>query len=220
MGKTTTTQSTNQYTPQATAAQNTLSNTWSPMVQNPFNNPQYNMGLQQTQNAANQTSMNAIRNAMQNFNMSGMGNLTGGARASLLSGLGRSATANRMQGFFNNWNTAIGQQQFGSDVLGGLSGQLAGQKTTQKTSGLGTWLPQVAGAALGFAAAPFTGGASLLGAAGAMGAGGGGGSNPNGQNPGAGANYWNPIPQTPSIFPTNYNLGSQYGGGLPGQGHF
>lgn len=37
-----------------------------------------------------------------------------------------------------------------------------GQTNVQKTSGLGTWLPQVLTAGAGLAMAPFTGGASLL----------------------------------------------------------
>ena len=144
MGTTTTTQQTNQYTPQASAAQNTLSSTYTNMVRNPYSGPNYQMGLQQNLGAANTTNSNAIQNAMSNFNMSGLGNMTGGARASLLSGLGRSATGTRMGAFFNNWNTATANQQFGANVLGGLSGQLSGSTQTQTKSGLGTWLPQVA----------------------------------------------------------------------------
>jgi hypothetical protein len=169
MSKKTVTTQTNQYTPQATTAQNTLSSTYNPMVANPYSGKAYNMGLQQNMQTANQLSANATRNAMQSFQMSGMGNLTGGARASLLSGLGRSASGLRQQGFFNNWNTATANQQFGASVLGQQSGQLSGTTGTQKTSGLGTWLPQVAGAALGIAGGFASGGASggLSGTAGA-----------------------------------------------------
>ena len=218
MSKTTTTQNTNQYTSSATGAQNTLSSTYTPMVKNPYSGANYNMGLQQNTNAANSLGMNAVRNAMQNFNMSGSGNLTGGARASLLSGLSRQTSGMRQQGFFNNWNTATANQQFGANVLGQLSGQLAGTTSTQKTSGLGTWLPQLIGAGIGVAAGFATGRASMaakgLGAAGGAAAGLsglGGGSNPNTSPAGAGANYWNPIPQSPSIFPNNFNAGSMYG---------
>lgn len=198
MSTTKKTTQTNQYTAPATAAQNTLSSTWSPIVQNPFGGPQYQMGLQQQMNAANQLNSNNIRNALNNANMAGMGNLTGGARMSLLSGLGRQASGVRQQGFFNNWNTAVAQQQFGSNVLGGLSGQLAGTTSTQKTSGLGTWLPQVIGAGLSLA----TGG---LGGALSGAFGGGGSSAPGfGASQASSGNFGAP------------NVGYS-GTGLPGQ---
>jgi hypothetical protein len=152
------TTNTNQYTSQATQAQNTLSNTYTQMVQNPFSGPQYQMGLQQQMNAANQLNANNIRNSLNAANMAGAGNLTGGARMSLLSGLGRQASGTRQQGFFNNWNTAVSQQQFGANVLGNLSGQLAGSTSTQTTSGVGTWLPQILGGALSFGTSLLNGG--------------------------------------------------------------
>src|SRR5260221_14633306 len=116
MSKKEVTTNTNQYTSGATQAQNTLASTYNPMVANPYSGSAYNMGLQQNQNAANTLGMNAVQNAMRNYNMSGMGGLTGGARASLLSGLSRHASGLRRQGFFNNWDTATANQQFGANV--------------------------------------------------------------------------------------------------------
>lgn len=131
------------------SAQNTLMGTYSQMVQNPYSGPAYQMGLQQNLRSANTLNAGNMRNAMQNYNMSGFGNLTGGARASLLSGLSRSASGMRQNAFFNNFNTATANQQFGASVLGQMQPLVTGQ--TQKTSGLGTWLPQVLGAGLGLA---------------------------------------------------------------------
>lgn len=160
-------------------AQNTLMSTWSPMVSNPFNNSQYNMGLQMQTNTANQLGMNAVQNAMRNFNMAGTGDLTGGARASLLSGLSRQTSNLRQQGFMSNFQTAIGQQQFGTNVLGNMQPLQTGNTQVQKTSGLGTWLPQLIGAGLGFATG-MGGGGGLGSLFGGGGSGGGGGFSPTG----------------------------------------
>lgn len=80
--------------------------------------------------------------------------------------------------------------------------------STQRTSGLGTWLPQLAGAAIGAAGAFATGGASL--AAGAGGGGGFSGSQALGAIPFQ-QNIWQPAANNP-LFGQPYQ-GFNFGGG-------
>jgi hypothetical protein len=150
-----------------------------PQLQGLFNNPTgspfFNFNLQQGQRTASGLSGRNNFNALQNFNRSGIGggSLGSGARMQMFGDLGRQASNLGYQG----WAGAMGQAQsdrWNAAQLG--AGMFAnplqtGQNNVQQTSGLGTWLPQLAGAALG--------GLSGLGGLGSLfgggGAGGGGG---------------------------------------------
>lgn len=143
-------------------AQNSLASKATQMFQNPFSGPQYAMGLQQQNNASNILSANANRNAMSNMNMSGLGGLTGGARASLLSGLSRSASNTRMQGFMNNFNTANQNMWNSASLLSSIQPLQTGATNVEKTSGTGTWLPQLIGAGVSAGMGVATGGMSSL----------------------------------------------------------
>lgn len=183
MSQNKTSTSTNQFDPQSMnryqGAQNALISKASQMWQDPFSNPMYNMGLQMQMNAANTLNAGVNRNAMSNFQMSGMGNLTGGARASLLSGLSRQSAGTRQQGFFNNFQNAQSNMWNSASLLSSIQPLGTGQTNVQKTSGLGTWLPQLAGAAIGAGMGMMTGGMTGGGGKTPMGGGFGSGQMPS-----------------------------------------
>jgi hypothetical protein len=173
MSTTKTTKTSNQYDPASTAAYQNLikggSSVLSGYMNNPFGNPAYTMGLQNSMRGATQQGANNMGVLNQQLRTSGMA--SGGGNAFQMAQMGRVGRANasllsqanigNVQGALNRQFSAAGQ---------GLAFQplQTGQTATQKTSGLGTWLPQVAGMALG----GLTGG--LGGALGGMFGGGGG----------------------------------------------
>jgi hypothetical protein len=162
----------------------------SQLFQNPTGSPFFNFNLGQQTRAATQVGGRNTSNALLNFDRSGIGGGTGGggAKQSLLAGLGRYGSSLQFQGFSNamnqaqsdRWNAAsLGQAMNASPLQ-------TGQTNVSKTGGLGTWLPQTIGAVL-------TGGLSFL-------SNGGGFGGPKGDTssffPGSagqtGAGYWNP----------------------------
>lgn len=166
--KTSTTNSANTYAPgalgnyQAWAGQ--LFPQLSQMFSNPTKSPFFTQQLQQNQKAAGQTSGLQSKNALTNFQMSGIGggSMGGGAYQSLLAGLGRNSSQNAYSAWnstMNNanqnmWNAgSLGSSFFGNPLVTG------GNSTNkQTTGGLGTWLPQVLGAGLGIASGGLFGG--------------------------------------------------------------
>lgn len=149
-------------------------------MQNPFGNPffqtQQQMGTRQAQNLG-QTSMS---NILRNLQASGFG---GGASSpfamEMMQNQGRANSGLQAQlGFLNPVQNALGMQQWATGAAENYRPLQTGQNTTEKTGGLGTWLPQVLGGAAAIGLAPFTGGASLAGLGGAMGGRGGGGGMP------------------------------------------
>jgi len=199
------------------------------LVANPFSSPFFNLNLQQQTKGASALAGRNMQNALLNFGRTGFGTgATGGMRTQLLSGLNRMGSGMQYGGFMNavnqaqsdRWNAAsLGSSLFSNPLQ-------TGQQNVQKTSGLGTWLPQVVGGALAIGAAPFTGGASLAGLGSLMGKGAGmdsgytpsgafGGGSPTGyggfnnylsNNPGFGV--WQPnlgtMPQGASSFPMGF----------------
>lgn len=138
-------------------------------MNNPFNNGFFNLGQGMGQAAAQKqgaTNMNALR---QNMLTSGISGNAGNAFQLAQQGkIGRQTASmgaqSTMQNVLGALNRQMGATQMGmsfNPLLTGSSGQ-----TTQTTSGLGTWLPQLAGTALGMGMGAMTGGASLLGGAG------------------------------------------------------
>ncbi len=171
MSTTKTTTSTNQYAPGAMANYSSWMSQLQPMLSgmmsNPFGSPSFNMNLQQQTKAANALSQRNMQNGMQSFGGQGLGT-TGGAFQSLLSKMGRYGSNVQMQGYQNAFNQAQTNQwnaaTLGSNVFG--NPLVTGNTQTQKTSGLGTWLPQL-----------LSGGISaLMGGLSGMGGGGGGAS--------------------------------------------
>jgi hypothetical protein len=162
--KTTTT--TNAYNPQGmanyNAYQGTLPSILQGYAQNPFGNPFYQLNLGNNMAAANTTNMNNFQNAMSNFNMAGMGGAPSGARTQLMNQLTRGASGINANAFFNAASNAFQNQWNAMGMMNSFQPLQTGGTQVQKTSGLGTWLPQLAGAALGGAMDFATGGMSSL----------------------------------------------------------
>ena len=131
------------------------------------NSPFFQEALAFLMPQANRLGQRGVQNVFQNARAAGFG---GGAMPGFLAaGLGRAGRAS--SGLQSNafWNAFSSANQGRLSALGQAQGfrpLQMGQTTVEKTSGLGTWLPQVASMALGAAMAPFTGGASLLGSMG------------------------------------------------------
>ena len=180
MSQTKQTTTTNQYDPGSKSAFDTMtpqmSSVLSSYMRNPFNNGQYRLGLGRSMASALTEGNNAARAVQSMFRTSGF---AGGAGSPFLMAqrarIGRFASGLRANAQVGNIMNAFARQQWATQLASGYSPLQTGQTATQKTSGLGTWLPQVMGAGLSIAAAPFTGGTSLMGLPGAMGAAGGGG---------------------------------------------
>jgi hypothetical protein len=180
MSTTKTTTNTNQYAGNSLGNYNSWASQLMPMLQgmmsNPFGSPSFNMNLQQQTKAANALGQRTMQNSMHSFGSQGLGT-TGGAMTSLMSKMSRYGSNVQMQGYNNAFNQAQSNQwnaaSLGSNFFG--NPLVTGNTSTEKTSGLGTWLPQLLGAGLGGLSAFATGGMSAIGkTAGAAGAAAGG----------------------------------------------
>jgi hypothetical protein len=134
---------------------------------NPFGNPFYQLNLSSNMAQAGRSVGNMNQNALSQFNMTGMGGAPNGALTSLKAQLGRYGSGVYANAFQNAASNAFTNQMGALNTMAGYRPLQTGQ--TQQTSGLGTWLPQVAGMAIAGAAAPFTGGASLMAMPGLLG---------------------------------------------------
>lgn len=209
MGTTQTTQQTGQYDPGSKALFGQLTSALGPMLtgymQNPFGNPffqtQQQMGTRQAQNLGATGTSNITRNMASG----GFGSASSPFAAEMLANQGRANTGLQANlGFLNPVQNALALQQWAGGLGAGYRPLQTGQTQTQSTGGLGTWLPQVAGMALGAATGmPGAGGGGFFGGGGAgnmypamsvmqpwagggMGAFGEGGGSPNfGYTPGA-----------------------------------
>jgi len=154
MGTKKTSTTTNQYDPGSMANYQNYQSTVAPLLQgfanNPFSNSQYSLNLSQNLAGSNQMGMNAIQNAMRNFNMTGLSSM-GGAQQGLMSSLGRYGSAQNAQAFYGAANNAIARQNGAINSMMNYQPLQTGQQNVQQTSGLGTWLPQVVGAGIGLA---------------------------------------------------------------------
>lgn len=132
------------------------------MFQNPLGSPFFNQNMQASSRAATSLAGRNMSNSMLNYGRSGIGagSMFGGARNALLSQLGRYSSGMQFQGFnnavnnaqTNMWNAGqLGSSLFQPLQTGGTFHGTNSNTQTQSTGGLGTWLPQLAGAALGAA---------------------------------------------------------------------
>lgn len=154
--QTTSSTSTINYDPASLSAYHTAIDTAIPTLQgyanNPFNNPFFLNQLTSLTNQANRSGQNAVSNVMNNFSQGGFAgqNPTPFLNAQLqragraTSGMTAAATQQAINNAFQN-------QQFALGTLSSFQPLLTGQSTNTvgKTSGLGTWLPQLGGALLG-----------------------------------------------------------------------
>lgn len=179
MGTKTQSNQQNQYNPQSMGTYNSLQgglgSTLNSYMTNPFGNPffqtQQQLGTRQAGNL-NQSNMS---NLMGNINASGMmGGAGSPAALEMIQNQMRGNTANTANlGFLQPVQNAQGMQQFAIGQANAYRPLQTGQSQTQQTSGLGTWLPQVAGMALGGLTGGLGGGlmSMLRGPMGAAGAG-------------------------------------------------
>lgn len=197
------------------------------MMANPFNNPFYNQTLRQGMSQANRAGATSMQNMLQGLQQRGIAN--GSPAAAYLTALqGRNNSALQANAFNNAQNQAANMYGFAANTLMNFhplqTGANANSTMTQKTSGLGTWLPQVAGIALG----GLTGGLSTMAggvAAGMKGALGGmsgamGGGNPFAAGGGDAPAMGNMITNLePNYNQSSYNqaYGNPFGG--PGVGY-
>lgn len=132
-------------------------------MNNPFGNAMYKMGLGASQQGATQQGNNNMSALQQMMRTSGIGGNSGNAFQMAQQGkIGRSNASMMSQANTSNVQGALQRQLTATGMGMSFSPQLTGSSATQTQSGLGTWLPQLLGAA-GSAAMGFaTGGASTL----------------------------------------------------------
>lgn len=198
-------------------------NTAQGYMQNPFGNPfmqtQQQMGTRQAQNLGG-TQMSDL---VQNMLRSGMqGGASSPAGLEMQQNQARANTGMQANlGFLQPLQNALQQQNFYSQLASQFRPLQTGGKSTEQTSGLGTWLPQLASAGLGAFGSAMTGGLSSL-FGGPMGAAGAGSQfGPTGMDPnmnaaiGAQPNFNAMIPM-PNI--SGGGMAGMGGGGMGGYG--
>lgn len=137
-----------------------FSSTINSLMSSPLNNSYFQNQLSQSMGAANQTNQRNLNNTASNIKMGGgiIGQGGGFGTASLNNAM-LAGSSNTSGAFNSTLNSALQNRNFALSSAEGFNPLQTGANTTQTKSGLGTWLPQVAGAALGAA----TGGLSMLG---------------------------------------------------------
>lgn len=136
------------------------------LINNPFGNASYKLGLGQSMKGAAQGGQNNINALMQNQKVSGLG---GNAGAGFLQAqLGKTGRANQSMMSNANLSNVMNalQRQMTATGMGMsfnplLTGETGKSQTTEQTSGLGTWLPQLLGGLASGAMGAMTGGASM-----------------------------------------------------------
>jgi len=162
-------------------------------VTDPYSNMFFNkqLGMQnQSIATGNQNNMEAL---LQRAKALGI-NPNSPAYFSQLNQLQRQMQSQRAGGF-NDLLLQAGQfRQNALQNMGGYRPLVTGGTQTQQQSGLGTWLPQLAGAAIKGGMAMATGGASMAGDAASSGSSGGGSMFfPGTQSPGGQGSYIDPM---------------------------
>lgn len=119
-------------------------------MNNPFSNPFFQTQQQMGTTQANQIGGTQMSNLVRNMTSSGMGGSNNPAMLEMMQNQGRAnsnMTANL--GFINPMQNAFTAQQSAIQTAANYRPLQTGGTQTQTQSGLGTWLPQVAGAAIG-----------------------------------------------------------------------
>jgi len=162
---------------------------WLPFAQGLYQNP-FNNQMFQQENAIGQDQANAVggrnkSNLLANANALGY-NTTGGLFQSQLQRAGRDTGTLQAQAFRGAVGNANQRAMQGLAMSSAFQPLMTGSNSnfnqTQTQSGLGTWLPQLAGAAIGAGMGFATGGASTAAGAGASAAGAGVGSTGSGMS--------------------------------------
>jgi hypothetical protein len=167
----------------------------------------YNMSLAQNQRAQ-QGNMSTIMN---NFKTVGGGGMNmPGFQQSLMNQSSRMGSLANSNAFNTHLMNAVSNQKWALASMQNYNPLQTGQTTTEKTSGTGTWLPQVVGAGLGVAGAAMTGGLSTMAGWGKMLGGMSGNNAFAGSSASNGGNsYWNQQPRygTPPFVDPNTQRG-------------
>jgi len=181
MGTKTNTQSTNQYNTAGLNAYNAfqpqIMSQLMQMAQNPLGNSYFQHQLAQQQSAAQQISQRSQSNSLQNLRTGGgvLSN-SGGVAASLINRNQMQGSALQSNAFNSAMNSALQNRNMALMSMESYQPLQTGSTSTQSTSGLGTWLPQVAGMAMNMAApglGSMMGGGSFSGGYQSQGGGGG-----------------------------------------------
>jgi hypothetical protein len=135
-------------------------------IQNPFGNPAYQLGLGQSQKAAGQAGQNLMKTLQQNQKVSGLFGNGGNAFQMAQQGkIGRTTAGLQSNANIQNIMNAFARQQGSIAQAMSFNPLMTGEKSnsqqTQTTSGVGSWLPQVAGMAMQAGLGMATGGASM-----------------------------------------------------------
>lgn len=129
------------------------------MASAPLNNSMFGNQLAQSQQSASQIGQRNMSNIAANTRAGG-GLLSGagGFTSAMQNNAMLSNSSNQSGAFNSSLNSALSNRNFAMQGMEGFNPLQTGSTTQQTKSGLGTWLPQVAGAALGAA----TGGLSSM----------------------------------------------------------
>lgn len=138
-----------------------IGSTLSNFMQNPLTSSFFNQRIGMGQNQISKQAASGMQGLLSNFRASGMsGGTTSPFMQSMISRQGR-ATSGAMSSNFLGQLTNANQMQLGATGMAqGYQPLLQGSTSTQTTGGLGTWLPQLIGAAGSAALGAATGGAS------------------------------------------------------------
>lgn len=162
-------QSTMQFNPLAQSTYNDLIGAGGKQllgdIKNPFGNPLYQLGLGQSMKGASQGAANNQGVLQSIMKTSGMGGTAGqGFQAGQQTQMGRANQSMFSQANLGNIMSAMQRQMAATGMGMSFSPQMTGQSgtssSTQTTSGLGTWLPQLLSSAAGMGMGALTGGMS------------------------------------------------------------
>jgi hypothetical protein len=149
-----------QFNPGSESIYNALTGAGSKVLQgymnDPFGNAFYKLGAGQSQQGATQLGNQNMQSLLQSMKTSGIGGNAGNAfQSAMTSNIGRSNQALRSQANMQNIFQALNRQMGATGMGMSFSPQITGSSGTSNqqtsTGGLGTWLPQLMGSALGAA---------------------------------------------------------------------
>jgi hypothetical protein len=172
MGSKKETKTTNTYNQPSMNTFNTLQtpiqNTLTDYMKDPLTASYFNQNLQMALGQQQKINQRGMQNLFQRGQMMGTAN-NSGAMQQLAAAQDRANSASESNIFLNGLFDAENRRMAASGQAMNYKPLQTGQESVEKTSGLGTWLPQVVGAGLGVATGIMTGGASMAAQAGSLG---------------------------------------------------
>src|SRR6266850_40530 len=131
-------------------------------MNNPFQNPFMQQQMQMGNQQANFYGGSAMSNLMRNQTASGMSQNSPASLEMMQNQMRANSGMRANLGFLNPMQNAFTAQQNSMGLASQYRPLQTGGTQTQTQGGLGSWLPQLAGAALGMAGGAMTGGASSM----------------------------------------------------------